>query len=724
MTERLDEWRVVTLTGSGGVGKTRLALRVAEERLKDFADGVWLAELAPLSEPALVAQLVAAAAGVRDQPGRPVLEILTVGLQERQVLLVLDNCEHLLADCARLVEAVLRQCPRVKVLATSREALSIAGEASYLVPSLLFPNPDLLPAIERLSDYDAISLFVDRARALVPDYQAAAHNARALARICQRLDGIPLAIEMAAAWINTLSAEQLADRLEDAFRLLTSGSRTALPRHRTLRGMLDWSYALLQAEERLLLQRLSAFAGGCTLEAAEAICGGDGLERERVLALVAALVAKSLVLADRRAGAEARYHLLEMVRQYAWERLEDGSERNRLQRRHRDYFLEFARTHDPRDGTAEARQLARKLPAEFDNLRLALEWSFNDLTEAETILKFVVYMRGNWPTWQDEYDFCQRAIAVCENRADIPPRHFAALLENGCPIVVLNDPPLAVAWARRAVDISRGLGPDGLDMLEWTLVGLGEIYLADGKNLEAAFAAYAEAEAIFNEIGPARLLPEQYQLQRVLWRGINGSLAIKQGHYAHAARLCRETLQLLKERQYQFSPVYLDRLLDLGYACLLMGECDQAREHFLEAVQCAAALADMLGDNRKTTGIYKLGLVELRQGNWALALDYYQTALEQAKLVPDYNLIAACLGLCAAIRAGQGQLVPAATLSGASQAMFARQGRAPWEDFSLDTLLPSWREAPNFDTVAQAFEAGQAFTNQQAVSYAESDQRT
>ena len=277
LTKRLREHRLVTLTGSGGVGKTRLSLRVAEEVRVDFADGVWLVELAALTDPALVPQHIAAALGIRENPGRSVLESLLSFLRERQLLLVLDNCEHLLEACAQLTEALLRACPGLKVLASSREPLSIAGEAVYGVRSLPFPNPDRLPPIESLMEYTAVSLFVDRARLVLPDYQATEHNAAALARICQRLDGIPLAIELAAARINVLNAANLAERLDDAFRVLTGGSRTALPRQQTLRAMIDWSYDLLSEAERRILQRLSVFAGGCNLEAAEAVCADTPL---------------------------------------------------------------------------------------------------------------------------------------------------------------------------------------------------------------------------------------------------------------------------------------------------------------------------------------------------------------------------------------------------------------------------------------------------------------
>jgi non-specific serine/threonine protein kinase len=316
LRERLGENRLVTLTGPGGVGKTRLSLQTAEELLPGFTDGVWLVELAPLSDPSLVAQQVASSLGLRDDPGRPILESLTVFLRQRQVLVVLDNCEHLLAACAHLADRLLRACPGVRLLASSREPLGLAGEAIFSVPSLSFPDPNHPPPIGQMTDYAAISLFLDRARLVVPDFGVAAHNLAALVRICQRLDGLPLAIEMAAARLNLLNADQVAAHLDDAFHLLTGGSRVAPPRHQTLRATMDWSYKLLSEPERLLLQRLALFAGGCTLEAAEAICADGRLQAAEVLDALASLAAQPgyCRLPSRRC---APYRLLEITRQYA-----------------------------------------------------------------------------------------------------------------------------------------------------------------------------------------------------------------------------------------------------------------------------------------------------------------------------------------------------------------------------------------------------------------------
>lgn len=270
--EIFKQTRLLSLTGSGGAGKTRLALQVAADLLDDYEDGVWMVELAALADPNLVAQSIATTIGVREEPGRPILATLTDFLKPKKVLLVLDNCEHLLSACATLCDQLLRSCPGLYILATSREGLNIAGETTYRVPSLALPDPCSPQPISDLVQVEAVRLFVERAQAAQPSFQVNEQNAASLAQLCVRLDGIPLAIELAAARVKALSVDQINQRLDDRFRLLTGGSRTALPRQQTLRALIDWSYDLLSPQEQTLLRRLSVFAGGWTLEAAEAVC--------------------------------------------------------------------------------------------------------------------------------------------------------------------------------------------------------------------------------------------------------------------------------------------------------------------------------------------------------------------------------------------------------------------------------------------------------------------
>ena len=418
-------------------------------------------------------------------------------LRERQVLLVLDNCEHLLEACAQLVETLLHASPGLKILASSREPLGIAGEAVFGVRSLPFPDPDHLPPLESLNQYTAISLFVDRARLVLADYQVTDANAAAVARICQRLDGIPLAIEMAAARVNVLSTANLAERLDDAFRVLTGGSRTALPRQQTLRAMIDWSYELLNDLERLLLQRLSVFAGGCTLEAAEAVCSGSGIEAEQrpaknrpaavglsigqseVLDLLSSLVSKSMVIADRRPHADTRYHLLETVRQYAREKLHAAGESRHLHARHLRFFVQLAEEAEPKLRGPEQIAWLDRLETDLDNVRAALDYSqaSGASDEAEAGLRLAVALRRFWGIgghWRGAQAWLAAALA----RHRVPERSLTraeALREAAAMVVEADDFVRARAQAAESVEIFREAGPAGRRGLAYALITLGDL---------------------------------------------------------------------------------------------------------------------------------------------------------------------------------------------------------------------------------------------------------
>jgi predicted ATPase len=292
--------RLLTLTGVGGSGNTRLALEVARDLVGAYPDGVWLVELTGLSEPALVPQAVATTLKVREQPGRPLLDTLLDALHDKEMLLLLDNCEHLIDAAARLAEALLDSCPRLRILATSREPLGVADELSWIVPPLSAPSAQQSPTVKELEGYESARLFADRASSRHPGFELTSENATAVAQVCARLEGIPLAIELAAARIGMLSAEQISERLGHSLKLLTDGGQTAERCHQTLRVTLDWSYELLSEPEQVLFKRLSAFAGGFTLEAAESVGTGGGIEEEDVLDLLSILVDKSLVVAERR----------------------------------------------------------------------------------------------------------------------------------------------------------------------------------------------------------------------------------------------------------------------------------------------------------------------------------------------------------------------------------------------------------------------------------------
>jgi predicted ATPase/DNA-binding CsgD family transcriptional regulator len=366
---------LVTLTGSGGVGKTRLVQVVAREMEAKFQHGVCLVELAPLVDANLLTQTVATALALQKAGESSYLEILFHSLREKQVLLIFDNCEHLLDACAQLAETLLTHCPQLTMLATSREKLGIYGETVYRVPSMAVPDPDRTANPVEMEQSEAVQLFVDRAASTQPGFQLSKNTVQQAAEICQRLDGIPLAIELAAAQTNSLSLEQIASRLDDCFHLLTAGSRTALPRHQTLRASIDWSYSLLTEKERLLLHRLSVFSGGCTLDAAEGVCGVNGFDQGEVLEELMSLVNKSLVVASPQAVTGNRYRMLETIRQFAIEKLEQSGESETVRDAHLQFFLALALEDGPQLKTERIVETLHKLDPDLDNLRAALSWA-------------------------------------------------------------------------------------------------------------------------------------------------------------------------------------------------------------------------------------------------------------------------------------------------------------------------------------------------------------
>jgi len=436
--------RLLTLTGAGGSGKTRLAREAALRSSGEFNRVAWV-DLAPLADCNALAAHVAAALHLPERAGTTPVELLVGEIGGDRVLLVLDNCEHLVEKCAELAEALLRACPRLSVLATSREALGVASETAWLVPPM--------------ASGEAVQLFVERAQGTTPSFALNAGNAAAVAEICRRLDGIPLAIELAAARVRVLSPEQIARRLDDAFRLLTAGSRTALPRHRTLRATMEWSYALLGAREQVLLRRLAAFHGSFTLEAAEAVCAGAPLEAEDILDGVAALVDKSLVVMEPGDGM-ARYRLLETVRQYALERVVEAGELAAVERRHAEFFLTLAEAIAPDLVGGESRPgLLARLVAEQDNLRAAATWAVADAERAVLGLRFVGAMYWYWyltGQFREARQLVDRALALDEPAA--PLFVGRALVASGLTALTQGDYARSCAHFERAIPLLRAAG--------------------------------------------------------------------------------------------------------------------------------------------------------------------------------------------------------------------------------------------------------------------------
>ena len=395
----LMEHRVVTLTGVGGVGKTRLALQVAAEVLPRFPDGAWLCELAPVLAPEGLLDALAALFEISPREGQPLEQTLVEFLRGKELLLVLDNCEHLLAPIAHLVTTIEQQCPAVRMLATSREGLDIDGERIFVVSSLGVPE-DGAVGVDEVGASDAVRLFLERARAVRADFQLTASNTEPVAAICRQLDGIALAIELAAARVQTFTPTELMNRLDQRFRLLTGSRRSAIERHQTLRAAIDWSYDLLDDAERLLLDRLGVFVGGFTLEAAEAVAAGGGVAGDQVWEMLAGLVARSLVAVGDD-EVDTRYRLLETIRQYALDHLADQDELDRLRHEHASYFAGFAEDLVPSFYGPDETRATLRLDRELDNLRAALDWAI-DAADLDTAIRIASLSRGpgtGVPVW-------------------------------------------------------------------------------------------------------------------------------------------------------------------------------------------------------------------------------------------------------------------------------------------------------------------------------------
>ena len=584
----LSTARLVTLTGAGGSGKTRLAIQIANALSQAFADGAWFVDLAPLSEPELVPQLVVEVLGLHSAPDLPVLESLLNFMRPKQLLLVLDNCEHLNTACARFAHQALSHAPELRILATSREPLGIAGERIYPLSGLGWPDLNLEVFqkeqsgldLREIIRFDAIHLFVERARLFFPEFGLVSENALAVAEICQRLDGLPLALELASARLNVLTVQEIAARLDDRFALLTSGQRTGLEaRHHTLRAAIDWSYALLSAEEQALLRRLAVFAAGCSLDTAQAVCAGEGVEAGRMLDLLSSLVDKSLVIAETSGRPQARYRLLETIREYALDKLEGAGEEQRVRNRHLEFFLARAEEAASRLGDEYQQLWLNWLEGEHDNLRAALAWSLEGnridagLRIASALVRFLE-IRGYI---QEGMAWFERLFAQVDER--VPPvtcanaYTFAAFLA-----MFLGDAKASIVYGHKAVDFAEAAGDEGGPVLAFALAGLSSGARVAGE-FQTAFTIGEQVISAYREFGPPFYLGMALIAQ--------GDLAIELGYYDQARDLLDESLRLAREAGDSFR---------IAHTFNALGDLARCQGNYVEAKSAYEYSAALLGE--------------------------------------------------------------------------------------------------------------------------------
>lgn len=683
----LDATHLLTLTGMGGSGKTRLALQLAADLLEGFADGVWLVELAALSDPTLVPQTAAAALGVREEPGRAPLVTMLDFLRPKEMLLILDNCEHLTAACAELVTALLRAGPRLKVLATSRERLGITGEASYTVPPLAVPDIRRAASAEKAIRFEAVRLFVERAALSQPGFSLTDENAPAVTQICRALDGIPLAIELAAARVNVLSVAQIAQRLDDRFQLLRGGSRTALPRQQTLQATMDWSYDLLPPKERVLFQRLSVFAGGFALEAAEAICTGEDVDSGEALDLLTHLIDKSLVVVDQQ-GKAVRYRLLDTVKAYAHARLMESGEERGLQSRFRQWYLHLAERVEPMLSGSDERWLDR-LEAEHDNLRVALE-GFLKNGEGEAALRLSAALFRFWHVrgyWTEGRRWLETALADSPG-APVGLR-AKALSRAGSLAQSQGDYGRAHTLSEQSLAIQRELG-DKHGILV-SLNTLGNIAYHQG-DYAAAREIHEESLAYGRDVGDKVGVATSLLNLAVV--------ADHQGAYREAASLCSESLSIFRELGDKRGAAAALNLL--GIIASDQGDYATAHQYYEESV----VLHRELGDKRGiAASLSNLGLLARVQSDYATAYALYEESLAIRRELQHRPGIAASLSSLGFVAWHQGSPDRASHFFRESLVMRRRLGDKAGIAECLEGLARVVRDS---DRAAQLFGAAEA----------------
>ncbi|MGW8250082.1 MAG: adenylate/guanylate cyclase domain-containing protein [Anaerolineales bacterium] len=706
----LNETRLLTLLGPGGTGKTRLMSQVAEEVIEDYPDGVWLVELAPLTDPDRVVERVATTLNIERQPGRPLLDTLTNHLRRKELLLLLDNVEHLVRESAELSEHLLTNCPSIKILVTGREALFISGETTLQIPSLSLPGKGE-QSLEAVASSEAVQLFLARAQAVRPDFALTPGNAAAITEVVFRLDGIPLALELAAARLRMMSVEQIAARLNDRFRLLTGGSRTALPRQQTLQALIDWSWNLLDGQEQVLLRRLAVFTGGWTLDAAQAVASGDQLDEYEVLDLLDQLINKSLVAVKHLPHGEARYNMLESIRQYAQDRLLEAGEGEDLRNRHAEYYTAFCEHVSQGLQGREMLVWLERLFLETDNAKAAREWILDTRLDlalrtagAATLISRYWFFSSEDIRWLEQV--VRRSMAQPGADTDLELRKgiAKAVIALGTTIIDAGDFEKGRQILEEGITLAREVGVVeqrvfGLNMLLISLYHMGElrnsVHIAE-QSLE---------------------LSHQHGLDfwRLMALGYHVSVLVLLGEDAMADAYAEEAILLAK----MLDNPWLNALTSFQLARL-----ESHRENWDQAEKHAAKAADLFEVVRDyglaLTARSELGHMKRIMGDWAGAEQVYRMTIIAFQERGHTSAVAHQLECMGMIATGQRQYHRAAKLLGAGQAIRAavQINRLPAEQIEFDHILGQLVEAMGEDTSERALAEGAEMSLDEAVSFA------
>jgi predicted ATPase/DNA-binding NarL/FixJ family response regulator len=708
----LTDVRVLTLCGTGGIGKTRLALRLGSDVVDGFPDGAWLVSLADVTGPALVNARVAGALGVREEPGQPLDATLEDALRGRRLLLILDNCEHLVAACAQLCERLLASCPWLRVLATSREPLRVPSETVWRVPPLSLPPAGT--AAHELAEHEAIRLFTERAAAARPGFALGPANASAIAGVCRTLDGMPLAIELAAARVGALAVEQINGRLTDRFQLLAAGHRTAPPRQRTLRATVDWSYELLTPKEQLLLRRLAVFSGW-NLEMAERVCADGKLPADAILDLLAALIDKSLVALDGEIAGDARYRLLDTIRQYAGERLAASGEAAQLRQRHRDCMVEYiegvaARAFRRGDPPWPVRlRMYRNACLEADNFNTALAWSLEQ-EEADEGLRLCIALRSPWVTDGDVAEGCEwldqfLALDTVPELAKTAPGLVGRALVTRAEL----------AFERQEYAEAQRCGEAALDKFRLS---------HEGHNSSAAAAALRVLGSVELRLGHAARATELAdeaiaiaQAEQDWWEegltlGIRAGAAARRGRIREAQRSYEAALTALRDNNRWGSAHVLYGLAAVAAA---RGDLAAASEYYGRALEIFRELDARPEIARCLAGLARLAMA---QPDLAVARSLLTESLQLSSATGQRLAIARGLEAFAELASHQAQHSRAIRLAGAASTLRAAIGAAPTSGARLEQLLEPARKVLGEPVAAALLAEGAAMTANEAARYA------
>ena len=730
----LNESHLLTLMGSGGAGKSRIALQAGADTIDNFSHGVWIVELAQLSEPSYILPEIASALGISLDPKKNIKDVVLDFLREKEMLLILDNCEHMIDECAVIINTLLRYCKKLRIIASSREALRITGENTYRVPSFKLPDLKKAKTVEDISEYEAVRLFIDRAVAIKNDFRITDSNANKVARLVSQLDGIPLAIELAAARVKVLTVEEIYEKLSNRFALLTGGNRTALPRQKTLRAMIDWSYDLLSKEEKLLFERLTVFSDGWTLEAAEEICSDEKLESYEILDLLSNLVDKSIVIV-KESGEENRFNMLKTLRQYGSEKLNISEDKYIIQKKHFDVYSRFMNNAEQNLGGADQKEWVSKYDSEIDNIRESLKWAAGN--DPEAALRLALNAANYWDTKYYYTEAVEFLDSILNKEHSYDKKFYAGALRwKGFFLKQTGRIEEAKELLRKSNITAKESGDLKESSASESLLGViafeeGDYEIAKehlnnslsvsislGDKSRTAFAHYCLGGIAYMQTDydsskkmieeSLRLYRESKDLKQIgICLGNLGTVEFQLGNLQSALKLYEEYLSISRELDSKKGITYA--LLNISYIYNQEKEYIKAREYQQESYEIGEEIGNK---NIIALSLLSLGSSEQKAGNYPVAKDMFIKSFIMFDELKDKYQVVESILLLSEVYFSMNDLTRSAFLLSAFDALYKILGiqmnKINADDFGNNLIkLKSELPEKDFET---AWEKGQSAT--------------